>query len=44
MDRTEELIRRSQEGDKEAREILIEENMGLIHHVVKRFLGRGMAS
>ena len=40
MDRTEELIRRSQEGDKEAREILIEENMGLIHHVVKRFLGR----
>ena len=42
MDRTEELIRRSQEGDKEAREILIEENMGLIHHVVKRFLGRGV--
>lgn len=42
MDRTEELIRRSQEGDKEAREILIEENMGLIHHVVKRFLGRAV--
>ena len=42
MDRTEELIRRSQEGDKEARETLIEENMGLIHHVVKRFLGRGV--
>lgn len=42
MDRTEELIRRSQEGDKEAREVLIEENMGLIHHVVKRFLGRGV--
>lgn len=42
MDHTEELIRRSQEGDKEAREILIEENMGLIHHVVKRFLGRGV--
>lgn len=42
MDRTEELIQRSQEGDKEAREILIEENMGLIHHVVKRFLGRGV--
>lgn len=42
MERTEELIRRSQEGDKEAREVLIEENMGLIHHVVKRFLGRGV--
>lgn len=42
MDHTEELIRRSQEGDKEAREALIEENMGLIHHVVKRFLGRGV--
>lgn len=42
MDRTEELIWRSQEGDKKAREILIEENMGLIHHVVKRFLNRGV--
>lgn len=42
MDRTEELIRRSQDGDKAARDILIEENMGLIHHVVKRFLGRGV--
>ena len=42
MDHTEELIRRSREGDKTAREILIEENMGLIHHVVKRFLGRGV--
>lgn len=42
MDRTEELIRRSQDGDKEARDILIEENMGLIHHVVKRFLNRGV--
>ena len=42
MDRTEEPIRRSQDGDKAARDILIEENMGLIHHVVKRFLGRGV--
>ena len=42
MEHTEELIRRSQEGDKEAREILIEENMGFIHHVVNRFLGRGV--
>ena len=42
MDRTEELIRRSQDGDNAARETLIEENLGLIHHVVKRFLGRGV--
>lgn len=42
MDRTEELIRRSQDGDKAARETLIEENLGLVHHVVKRFLGRGV--
>lgn len=42
MGRTEELILRSQDGDKEARETLIEENMGLVHHVVKRFLGRGV--
>ena len=42
MEHTEELIRRSQEGDKEAREILIEENTNTIHHVVKRFLGRGV--
>ena len=42
MDRTAGLIRRSQDGDKEAREILIQENMGLVHHVVRRFLGRGV--
>ena len=41
MERTAELIRRSQEGDKEARDTLIQENMGLVHHVVRRFLGRG---
>lgn len=42
MGRTEELIRQSQDGDKDARETLVEENIGLIHHVVKRFLGRGV--
>ena len=41
MERTAELIRRSQDGDKEARDTLIQENMGLVHHVVRRFLGRG---
>lgn len=35
------LIARSQAGDKEARETLIEKNLGLVHHIVKRFLGRG---
>lgn len=35
------LIKRSQEGDKEAREVLVEKNLGLVHHIVKRFAGRG---
>jgi len=35
------LIQRAQAGEKEAREVLIEENLGLVHHIVKRFAGRG---
>ncbi len=35
------LIARSQEGDKKAREVLIEKNLGLVHHIVRRFGGRG---
>ena len=35
------LIRRSQEGDKEAQERLVTENSGLIWSVAKRFIGRG---
>lgn len=35
------LIKRSQEGDKKAREVLVENNLGLVHHIVKRFAGRG---
>ncbi len=35
------LIARSQAGEKEAREVLIENNLGLVHHIVRRFLGRG---
>ena len=35
------LIARAQEGDREAREVLIEKNLGLVHHIVKRFAGRG---
>ena len=34
-------IAKAQAGDKKAREILIEENLGLVHHIVKRFAGRG---
>lgn len=35
------LLSRSQAGEKEARERLVEKNLGLVHHIVKRFLGRG---
>lgn len=42
MDNLSELILRSQKGDKCAREQLIQENMGLVHHVARRFLGRGV--
>ena len=41
MEETAVLIERSQAGDKEARERLIEENLGLVRHIVKRFLDRG---
>ena len=41
MEEVSVLIGRSQSGDKEAREVLIENNLGLVHHIVKRFLGRG---
>jgi RNA polymerase sporulation-specific sigma factor len=41
MTRTEELIARSQAGDKSAGEELVSENSGLIWSVARRFLGRG---
>ena len=41
MDDTMVLIERSHHGDKEAREQLVEENMGLVWSIVKRFTGRG---
>ena len=41
MTRTEELIARSQAGDKNAREDLVSENSGLIWSVARRFMGRG---
>ncbi len=41
MSRLEELIAKSQAGDREAGELLITENTGLIWSVARRFLGRG---
>ena len=35
------LIARSQAGESRAREVLIEKNLGLVHHIVRRFVGRG---
>lgn len=42
MDHTLALIIKSQQGDKEARDTLFEENAGLVYSVAKRFLGRGV--
>lgn len=44
MNRLEELIARSQAGDREASSRLVEENAGLIWSVAKRFIGRGVES
>ena len=41
MEHTISLIRKSHHGDKEAREPLVKENVGLVWCVVKRFYGRG---
>jgi RNA polymerase sporulation-specific sigma factor len=41
MEEVSVLIEKSQTGDKEAREVLIEKNLGLVHHIVRRFAGRG---
>lgn len=42
MNRTEELIKKSQAGDETSLEALVLENSGLIWAVAKRFTGRGM--
>lgn len=36
-----DLIRRAQEGDKESRDRMISENLGLVHSIVRRFEHRG---
>lgn len=42
MSETRSLLAKTKEGDIEARNTLIEENLRLVHHVVKRFTGRGV--
>jgi len=42
MEEVSVLIAKSQQGDKEAREVLIENNLGLVHAIVHRFVGRGV--
>lgn len=42
MDEVSVLIAKSHDGDKAAREMLIENNLGLVHAVVRRFYGRGI--
>jgi len=41
MSRIEELISKAQAGDREACELLVTENAGLIWSVARRFMGRG---
>ena len=42
MKNNEQLLIRAKEGDKEAKEELVNNNLGLVHHIVKRFVGRGV--
>lgn len=44
MDHTIALIQKSHDGDERARAQIVEENVGLIWFVVRRFLGRGIES
>ena len=42
MDQTLMLIEKALAGDKAAREVLVEQNMGLVYSVVRRFKNRGV--
>ena len=42
MDHTLALIKKSQQGDKEARDTVFKENAGLVYSMAKRFAGRGV--
>ena len=41
MTRTDRLIQQSRQGDKEARDTLVKENLGLVWSIVHRFANRG---
>ena len=41
MEKVKELIQKSQAGDKKAREQIVNDNMGLVYSMVKRFENRG---
>lgn len=41
MDQKLHLISQAKQGDKEARDVLVQENLGLVRHIVKRFANRG---
>lgn len=41
MDHTKELIKKAQEGDRQARDQLVEENMGLVYSTARKYTGRG---
>ena len=41
MEQTLALIEKSHKGDKNARDILVERNMGLVYTIARRFCGRG---
>lgn len=41
MEEVSVLIAKARAGDNEARRVLVEKNLGLVHHIVKRYLGRG---
>lgn len=42
MEQTLALIEKSHKGDKDARNILVESNMGLVYTIARRFCGRGL--
>lgn len=44
MEDTMFLIEKSHHGDKEARELLVQENTGLVWSIVRRYMGRGTDS
>ena len=41
MNHTKELIELAHQGSREARDVLVMENMGLVYSISKRFIGRG---